>query len=118
MSSSLSTLRDTWAARWPAALALWSKFTKLREPVWCTTPAEERAEHLTGSFAMIRLDDHAVVISLRQVHEQKLDDYALEILAHEIGHHVFTPGDLTDHARMIAYMRRALPSSGDSSITF
>lgn len=106
----LTTLRDTWAARWPEALALWSRFTKLREPRWCTTTQEERAEHLTGSFAMIRLDDHSVVISLRQVRELKLDEYALEILAHEIGHHVFTPGDLTDHARMIAYMRRALPS--------
>src|SRR6185436_13401489 len=30
-------------------------------------------------------------------------------MAHEIGHHVLTPGDLDDHARMIARMRHGLP---------
>jgi hypothetical protein len=110
MSPRLEALREQWLAQWPKALVLWSKFTRLSEPRWCLTQADEKREGLTGSFAMIRLVDHAVVISLRQVAEQQLGAFALEILAHEIGHHVYTPADLTDHARMIARMRWGLPS--------
>jgi hypothetical protein len=32
------------------------------------------------------------------------------VLAHEIGHHVYAPATLTDHARMLARMRRGLPT--------
>ena len=58
---------------------------------------------------MIRLVDQTVVISLRQVAELGLDDFATEILAHEIGHHVYCPADLTDNARMLARVRAGLP---------
>ncbi|MBK8228972.1 MAG: hypothetical protein IPK72_00010 [Candidatus Eisenbacteria bacterium] len=34
----------------------------------------------------------------------------VEILAHEIGHHVLAPANLTDHVKQIARMRWALPS--------
>jgi hypothetical protein len=106
----LLTIQKKWQARWPEALALWSKFTKLREPRWCFDEKEEAAENLTGSFAMIRLTDHAVVLSLAQIKANKLQDFPLEIMAHEIGHHVYCPADLTDQGRMLARMRRALPS--------
>ena len=33
----------------------------------------------------------------------------MEILAHEIGRHVLAPATLTDHARCLSRMRRALP---------
>ncbi len=71
--------------------------------------AEEIEQGLTGSFAMIRLVDHSVVISLRQIHQERLDEFSLEILAHEIGHHVFCPADLSDNARILSRMRRGLP---------
>jgi hypothetical protein len=58
---------------------------------------------------MIRLSDHAVVISLLQVQKLKLQDFALEILAHEIGHHVYAPGNLLDNAIALARVRRGLP---------
>lgn len=106
----LEATRDAWLAAWPKALAVWSRFTRLREPRWCFTPAQEKEEGLTGSFAMIRFDDHAIVISIRQVVEGHLDKFATEVMAHEIGHHVYTPGDLTDHTRMLARMRRSLPT--------
>lgn len=106
----LEILRAQWLAQWPAALAMWSKFTRLSEPRWCFTTQDEKREGLSGSFAMIRLVDHAVVISLRQIAQQNLSSFGLEILAHEIGHHVYTPADLTDHARMLARMRWGLPS--------
>ncbi|MEO5373450.1 MAG: VWA domain-containing protein [Alphaproteobacteria bacterium] len=102
-------LLDSWQAQWPAALALWSRFTKLTDPRWCVTKAREQEEGLTGSFAMIRFADHAVVVSLRTVEALGLGDLALEILAHEIGHHVYAPGDLGDHGRMLARMRFGLP---------
>jgi hypothetical protein len=103
-------IQEQWKARWPDAIALWSKFTKLREPRWCFDADEEAAENLSGSFAMIRLTDHAVVISIAQIAANKLQNFPVEIMAHEIGHHVYCPADLTDQGRMLARMRRALPS--------
>ena len=101
-------LLEPWRRAWPAALACWSRVVKLSEPRWCLEPAQEKKEGLTGSFAMIRLDDHAVVISLRQVAARRLSAYAPEVLAHEIGHHMLAPGDLADHARCLVRMRAAL----------
>src|ERR1700687_830921 len=109
-SQSLLSLRDAWAANWPPALALWSKFTRLTEPRWCFTDAEAEAEGLTQSFAMIRLADQAIVVNLSMIAALHLEKFALESLAHEIGHHVYAPADLNDHARMIAHMRWGLPT--------
>lgn len=99
---------ELWTRAWPGALEAWSSFTKIRQPVYCFTKQDEEQEGLSGSFAMIRLRDHRIVISLRQVAELDLDDCALEILAHEIGHHVFVPADLRDNARLMARIRAAL----------
>src|SRR5262249_34696013 len=82
----------------------------LSEPRWCFTPADEKLQGLTDSFAMIRLSDQAVVISLRQIRERNLEGFAREIMAHEIGHHVYCPANLLDHGRMLARMRRAFPT--------
>ena len=108
-SRKLDTLREQWQAAWPEALAIWSRFTRLSDPRWCFTTTDEKREHLTGSFAMIRLDDQAVVISLRQVTEAGIEAFPREVLAHEIGHHVYVPSSLLDHGRMLARIRRGLP---------
>lgn len=105
-----SDLKAQWQAAWPDALALWSRFTRLQTPRFCTSREQEKQEGIAGSFAMIRLSDHVVVISLAQIAENGLHDFALPILAHEIGHHIFCPGDLGDHARTMARMRHALPT--------
>ena len=110
LPADLAALRAAWLSAWPAALALWSKFTRLTEPRWCFTAAEAEAEGLTGSFAMIRLTDQAVVVNLEDIAARQLDAFALEILAHEIGHHIYTPADLDDHARLIARTRWGLPT--------
>lgn len=109
-TSPMPDLQSQWQSQWPGALACWSRFVKLSEPRWCLNAADEKREKLSGSFAMIRLDDHAVVISLPQVQGHKLEEFATEILAHEIGHHVYCPGDLNDNARLLARTRRGLPS--------
>lgn len=107
--ATLEAIRDEWLGAWPEALAIWSHYVQLHEPAWCVTPQEENRNHLSGSFAMIRLVDHSIVISLRQVQELRLERFAREVLAHEIGHHVYCPADLTDNARLLARIRYGLP---------
>jgi hypothetical protein len=110
MTKKLDELAAAWDAAWPDALEAWSKFTRLRPPALCRTKKEARGEGLTGSFAMIRLSDQAIVVSLPAVVESGVEELAVEVLAHEIGHHVLAPATLTEHARMIARMRRGLPT--------
>ena len=109
-AADLETLRERWMAAWPEALAAWSRFTRLRPPTLCLTVKQARGEGLTGSFAMIRLTDQSVIVSLPEVAASGVEAYPVEVLAHEIGHHVLAPATLTDHARSLARMRRALPT--------
>jgi hypothetical protein len=109
-TSTLLSLRDRWLAAWPRAIACWSRHTRLREPLLCLEEKAAVAEGLQGSFAMIRLRDQAIVVNLAEVAVRNLGDYAVEVLAHEIGHHVLAPATLTDHLRMLARMQRALPT--------
>lgn len=108
--SELEKIKTDWTNSWNEALGFWSKFTKLSEPRWCVDETEARREGLSESFAMIRFADQAVVINLADIKKQKLEKFALEILAHEIGHHVYCPADLTDQGRMLARMRKGLPT--------
>jgi hypothetical protein len=110
MKADLTALRDRWEAAWPAALDVWSRYARLKAPLLCVTQNQAAQEGLTESFAMIRLTDLAVVVSLPAVAESGVEDYPLEVLAHEIGHHVLAPANLTDHTRLLARMRRGLPT--------
>lgn len=101
---------ESWRAAWPTALAVWSKYTRLHDARLCDSKVEAAKEGLSGSFAMIRLTDQSVVIDMATVSELGLEDYGVEILAHEIGHHVLAPGTVTDHFRLLARIRRALPT--------
>lgn len=103
-------LAGKWRGAWPRALAAWSALTKLRRPTLCETRVQAREEGLTGSFAMIRLVDHTIVIDLREIIRYRLEEFATEILAHEIGHHVFVPANLADNARLQVIIRRGLPT--------
>jgi len=71
---------------------------------------EASAEGLNQSFAMIRLYDQSVVVDLQQIRQFRLENYAIEILAHEIGHHVLAPANASDHFRLLAIIRRSLPT--------
>ncbi|MFN7731190.1 MAG: hypothetical protein ACK5OB_04760 [Pirellula sp.] len=110
LAKEMTVIEKDWMAVWPDALADWSPFIQLHAPTWCYDEQDETREALTESFAMIRLKDHSIVISLRQVHGLGLAQFGPEILAHEVGHHVLCPGDLTDHARLLARVRRGLPT--------
>jgi hypothetical protein len=102
-------LRDAWNARWGDALAAWSKLVRLAPPRWCLTEEDEAREGMLDTFAQIRHADHAVVLSARRLVAEGLGAFAVEIMGHEIGHHVYCPGDMTDRGRMLARLRRALP---------
>lgn len=95
---------------WPAALAAWSRFVKLSPPRFLETPQELQRQGMSGSFAAIRLHDHAIMIDVAYAQREKLEPFGREILAHEIGHHVFAPGDIHDNARLMARIRRGLPT--------
>lgn len=103
-------LLAAWQAAWPQALAAWSRFTRLHEPLLCESRLAASQEGLSGSFAMIRLSDQSVVVDLEGIQHLGLQDYAVEILAHEVGHHVFAPGSVTEQFRLLARIRRALPT--------
>lgn len=105
-----AALLERWQAAWPEALAIWSRYTRLQPALLCSSVQAARAEGLNGSFAMIRFADQRVVIDLATIARLGLDDYALEVLAHEIGHHVLAPANATDHLRLLARMRQALPT--------
>ena len=105
-----SSLIGRWQAAWPQALEVWSRHTRLRDALLCETHIQAASEGLQGSFAMIRLRDQSVVIDLEAVSGLGLEDYAVEILAHEIGHHVLAPGCVTDQFRLLARIRRGLPT--------
>jgi hypothetical protein len=104
------TLQAAWRAHWPEALQAWGRFTKVHDPLWCDSTTEARRAGLTGSFAMFRLDDRTVVLDLQAARELGLEDFSLEVMAHEIGHHVLCPADLADHARLLARIRQGLPT--------
>ncbi|OON62714.1 hypothetical protein B0920_04525 [Massilia sp. KIM] len=109
-SPGAEALMQSWRAAWPRALDAWSRYTRLHDARLCRSSLEAAREGLSGSFAMIRLLDQTVVIDLEAVAAHGLHDHAVEILAHEIGHHVLAPANATDHLRMLARMRRALPT--------
>lgn len=110
LSKAERELLTKWQHAWPQALAVWSPYTRLSEPDWCFSAYQEKKAGLTGSFAAIRINDHQVLISLRQVQQNNLQDYGLEILAHEIGHHVFCPANLLEAGRALALATKALPT--------
>lgn len=106
----MKTLVQVWEEAWPTALSVWSKYTRLSPPTLCTQTFAARAEGLEGSFAMIRFVDLRIVIDLELVRTYRLQEYAVEILAHEIGHHILAPANPADNLHLVARMRKALPT--------
>lgn len=98
-----------WESKWEDALKLWSDYVKLSPARFLFSEQEEKTEGLTSSFAAIRLKDHRVLLSVNQIKSYHLEDFALEILGHEIGHHVYCPGDLADQAKLVYISNIAMP---------
>ena len=101
---------DTWQHHWHPALQLWSEHLQLQEPLWLFDVEATQSAGLTDNIAAIRLASQRVMVNLPMVIERDLTDFALEILAHEIGHHVYAPANMTRHLQLLAVIRQALPS--------
>jgi hypothetical protein len=99
---------NDWTNLWPDALAAWSPWIQLRPPVYFATDQEAAREGMAGQIAAIRLRDQSVMVNQETVKRLGLEEFGLAILAHEIGHHVYVPGNLTDNARMLAAMKATL----------
>lgn len=102
-----------WKSHWQQAKLEWNPLLRLQEPIWCLSHQEAKKEGLTGSFAMIRLTDHRIVINLEEILTHELADYAIEVLSHEIGHHIFTPANLHDNVILLNRIRFGLPGIED-----
>ena len=111
-----SEIKETlaaWKSCWQQAKLEWNPLLRLQEPIWCLSHQEAQKEGLSSSFAMIRLTDHRIVINLEEITERGIADYAVEVLAHEIGHHIFAPANLYDNAVLLNRIRFALPGIED-----
>ena len=103
----LDALRTSWGQAWPQALTAWGRFTRLRPPR--LLPVADLAQGpKRSSFAWFNLLDVEVSIDLEQVTGAGLQDHAVAVLAHEIGHHVLSPGDLLTAGRMSVQARLGL----------
>jgi len=104
----VSPLAQRWLDAWPEALGRWSAFTQLRPPTFFESDADARPHGAAGQIAAIRLRDQAVRVNLQTVRALGLEDFAVAVLAHEIGHHVHVPATLTEHGRLLAVLRAVL----------
>ncbi|OLR94518.1 hypothetical protein [Actinokineospora bangkokensis] len=109
MSFRTAELAQRWQQQWPEALRAWGRFTRVHPPLLCASTGRARREGLHGSFAMFRLSDRTVVLDLTAAVELGLAEHGVEVMAHEVGHHVLCPADLADSARLLARVRRGLP---------
>ena len=104
-----SGVLPSWREAWPKALEVWSSYTQLREPLVLASDREARGEGMAGEIAAIRLSDQVIMLNAEQIATRGLEGHAVAILAHEIGHHIYVPGNLADNARLTAVLTRALP---------
>ncbi len=105
----MSEVKAKWLDAWNDAVSLWSPYVQIRHPLLCESSKDAVIEGLSTSFAMIRLTDYSAVINLEEVIALGLEEFPLEIMAHEAGHHIYCPADLTDLGRMIGRIRSAIP---------
>lgn len=108
-----ATPETPWQEAWPAALDAWSAYTLLCDPLLLATQKESNHAGLGDGIAAIRLRDQAIMVNLARTHQLGLERHALAILAHEVGHHVYVPGNLADNARLLAAVGRSLPGIGE-----
>ncbi|HYM00113.1 MAG TPA: VWA domain-containing protein, partial [Blastocatellia bacterium] len=108
-------IKSRWTREWPRALAAWSSYTQLRTPEFIDDRRLAQSENMSGEIAAIRLQDQRVMVNFETIRANGLQDFALPIMAHEIGHHVYVPANLTDNGRMIAAISRMLTGLPQSS---
>lgn len=99
-SIDVEALREMIRQAWPEAIARWSSFLLLNDPVLDASQA---------SIAQIDLTTRCVSLNERLISELSLKDCLPAMLAHEVGHHVSFPGTLQVQARLKLMERSLLP---------
>lgn len=112
--SGMAKMEEEWMKAWPRALSIWGRYINLRDPR-LSRSQEVPGKKSATPLAYIDLKNMQVVVGLDQIEAYGLHQQGLEILAHEVGHHVFAPGDLVDAGRCMARIRRALREMASES---
>ncbi|MBK9578090.1 MAG: VWA domain-containing protein [Fibrobacterota bacterium] len=99
-----------WREAWPEALSLWSPWLRLSNPIFVNQSQQAGELGVEGVLACFGIEDKSVKVNLPLLEKQGLIEFPLEVLAHEIGHHVLAPGNLLDHFKILATVRMALPT--------
>lgn len=99
-SPAAQALHERILAEWPQAIARWSSFLVLEEPI---LDASQEA------IAQIHLGTRCVSLNDRLILQQQIEDCIPVMLAHELGHHVCYPGTLQVQARLKLMERTLLP---------
>ncbi|TDE88889.1 VWA domain-containing protein [Occultella glacieicola] len=99
-----------WDEAWPDALAAWGSHLRLAGP---NLIGKVNRPSGIRSFAWFDLRAVRVSIALDLATNLGLAELPTEILAHEIGHHVLSPGDLGTAARVLARMQMGLVDRDD-----
>ena len=102
MPLTMEDVERRWRETWPVALATWGRTSRLHAPVLHTDPCG------MPSWAWYSLEDVEVHVDLTVVRERHVEDHALAVLAHEIGHHLLAPVDLASHVRIAARVQIGL----------
>ncbi|MFC8190425.1 hypothetical protein ACFUMH_02045 [Cellulomonas sp. NPDC057328] len=99
----LDALAEAWRARWPDALAAWGRASRMHPPVLHTSP-------VPGARSFAWYDTRRVEVHADLVHALALgvEDHALAVLAHEVGHHLLAPVDRRTGLRIAARVRAGL----------
>ncbi|TXR52241.1 hypothetical protein [Quadrisphaera setariae] len=101
-------LRARWSEAWPRALRAWGTTARLHAPVLHGPGGPPPPEPPVGSFAWFSCSEVEVHVDLADVVRRGLADHPEAVLAHEVGHHVLAPGDLSTAARVLARVRQGL----------
>ncbi|GCE77848.1 VWA domain-containing protein [Cellulomonas biazotea] len=101
-AAALAEVEARWRSTWPAALGAWGRTTRVHAPVLHTEPCG------MPSWAWYSVEDVEVHVDLTVVRERGIEDHALAVLAHEIGHHLLAPVDRASHVRIAARVRAGL----------
>lgn len=101
-----------WQALWPQAMALWSPYLKLHEPIWLQHDEMIEEHDFEKQIAAIKLTDQRVLVNIAEIKSLGLEEYALEILAHEIGHHVYAPANMKQQLQLLSSIYQSLPEFG------
>lgn len=106
----MDEMAKQWQEAWPKALRTWGRWTRLSPPLLATTPEMAAQASIDDHLALFKLSDHSIMVNLPNIRRKGLDQFPLQILAHEIGHHVLAPATLLDHFRLMAQVMKGLPT--------